>query len=138
MSTAIRKMKRSFKLALGLAAGVGGLAAGAGALAAGATGYAVLRAIRARRHSFRGKTVLITGGSRGLGLALARVFAREGARLAILARDEAELERAAADLRRRGVADVLALPCDVCDEAQLRRAIDETAARFGGIAVLRH
>src|SRR5690606_8998482 len=51
-----------------------------------------------RRYEFRDKTVLITGGSRGLGLVLARQFAREGARLVLLARDEDELARAKDEL----------------------------------------
>jgi short-subunit dehydrogenase len=67
----------------------------------------MLTAVRATlgldSFSFRGKAVLITGGSRGLGLVLARKLARERARIAIVARDEAELERAKTDLRRRGV-----------------------------------
>jgi hypothetical protein len=55
-----------------------------------------------RAYSFRDKTVLITGGSRGLGLVLAREFAQEGAYLALCARDEDELHRAADDLITRG------------------------------------
>jgi NAD(P)-dependent dehydrogenase (short-subunit alcohol dehydrogenase family) len=50
----------------------------------------------------QGRTVLITGGSRGLGLVLAREFAREGAHIAICARDPDELGRAEGDLRERG------------------------------------
>ena len=50
------------------------------------------------RYSFRNKLVVITGGSRGLGLAMAREFARDGAQLALLARDGEELHRAAAEL----------------------------------------
>ncbi|MEJ7710409.1 MAG: SDR family NAD(P)-dependent oxidoreductase [Pyrinomonadaceae bacterium] len=53
---------------------------------------------RWREYDMRGKTVLITGGSRGLGLLLARELAQQGAHLAICARDEAELQRARADL----------------------------------------
>jgi 5,10-methylene-tetrahydrofolate dehydrogenase/methenyl tetrahydrofolate cyclohydrolase len=53
---------------------------------------------RWRNYDLSGKTVLITGASRGLGLVMARELIREGARLAICARDEAELERAHADL----------------------------------------
>src|SRR5262245_21955296 len=72
-------------------------AAGAGAA------LAVRAALRkAREYSFRGKTVLITGGSRGLGLVLARQLVDEGARLALCARDTAELDRARADLVERG------------------------------------
>jgi NAD(P)-dependent dehydrogenase (short-subunit alcohol dehydrogenase family) len=52
------------------------------------------------RYSLRDKIVVISGGSRGLGLALAREFARHGAHIALLARDKEELERAEADLLR--------------------------------------
>jgi 5,10-methylene-tetrahydrofolate dehydrogenase/methenyl tetrahydrofolate cyclohydrolase len=62
---------------------------------------AVILLLRVRaRYSLRNKTVVITGGSRGLGLAMAREFAREGAQLALLARDGEEVQRAAADLLR--------------------------------------
>jgi hypothetical protein len=53
---------------------------------------------RENRRTFARKVVIITGGSRGLGLALARRLAREGADLALIARDEEELQRAKADL----------------------------------------
>src|ERR1700730_15028655 len=54
-----------------------------------------VRAYRSvHRYAFRAKTVLITGGSRGLGLVLARQAAHEGARVAICARDPAQLQRA--------------------------------------------
>src|SRR5262245_41121799 len=49
--------------------------------------------------SLRGKNVLLTGASRGIGLALARALAREGARLALAARNASELEKLAAELR---------------------------------------
>src|ERR671939_516727 len=81
--------------------------------------------VRARRaYDVQGKTVLITGGSRGLGLVLARQLAREGARLAICARDAAELERARADLAARG-ADVLAVPCDLTERAQVEKLVND-------------
>lgn len=57
---------------------------------------------------------LVTGGSRGLGLSMARELAGQGFRLAICARDPAELADAESDLVARG-ADVLAVPCDVAD-----------------------
>src|SRR5919199_1818935 len=104
--------------------------AAAGALLAA---RAVVRARRA--YDVRGKTVLITGGSRGLGLLLARELARQGARLAICARDAAELEGARADLAARG-ADVLAVPCDMTERAQVEKLVNDVRAHFGRIDVL--
>src|SRR4051794_9626823 len=89
-------------------------AAGAGALVAAG---AMRR--RAREFDLRDRTVLITGGSRGLGLVLAREFARQGASLVLCARDAEELERARSDLADRG-ARVLAFPCDVTNEGQVK------------------
>ncbi|MDQ2998791.1 MAG: SDR family NAD(P)-dependent oxidoreductase, partial [Chloroflexota bacterium] len=81
-------------------------------IAAGAGAVLALRSLSNRAtYDFRGKSVLITGGSRGLGLVLAREFAAEGARLTIVARDLVELEQARADLAARG-AEVLAFACD--------------------------
>ncbi len=85
--------------------------------------------------SFRGKVVLITGGSRGLGLVMARRLAREGARLALIARDEEELARAKDDLRRRG-SDALIVKCDVRDRAQVQAAVRTVAAELGHVEVL--
>jgi short-subunit dehydrogenase len=107
-------------------------------LATAATGalLAARAMVRARRaYDVYGKTVLITGGSRGLGLVLARQLAREGARLAICARDAAELERARADLSARG-ADVLAVPCDLTKRAQVEELVNDVRAHFGRIDVL--
>src|SRR5687767_9367859 len=61
-------------------------------------GYALVQ--RARRWDLRGRTVLVTGGSRGLGLCIARELARVGARVAICGRDEATLDRARCELER--------------------------------------
>ncbi len=88
-----------------------------------------------REFDFRGRTVLITGGSRGLGLVLARELAHAGARLSICARDPQELERARADLAGRG-AEVLAFPCDVTDRAQVQEWVRLSEERFGGVDVL--
>ena len=105
--------------------------------AAGAGAYLAARAIYNRfgGYDFGGKTVLITGGSRGLGLVLARGFAAEGANVAICARDPKELERARADLASRG-ARVLAFPCDVTDRAQVREMVDVVTLHFGRVDVL--
>lgn len=102
-------------------------------------GAGLLDAVRAALAidftSFRGKVVLITGGSRGLGLIMARRLAREGARLAILARDEAELARAKEDLHKRG-ADVLTVKCDVRDRGQVQSAVRTVTAELGPVEVL--
>jgi NAD(P)-dependent dehydrogenase (short-subunit alcohol dehydrogenase family) len=82
-----------------------------------------------------GKVVLITGGSRGLGLALAREFAASGCRVAICARDTEELKRARADLESRG-ADALALRCDVTDLGQVDGMVGATLEHYGQIDVL--
>lgn len=105
-------------------------------LAAAGAAYLGWRLYR-RRHpaDLDGQVVLITGGSRGLGLLLAREFARHGCRLAICARDEQELERARLDLESRG-AEVLSVPCDVGDRAQAERLVAITAAHYGAIDVL--
>jgi short-subunit dehydrogenase len=94
------------------------------------------RRLRARAgYSLLGRTVLITGGSRGLGLALAREMAAEGARLAICGRDAESLERARASLERSG-ADVTAVPCDLTDRASVESLIQEVGRRLGPVDVL--
>ncbi len=90
---------------------------------------------KAREFDLQGKVVLITGGSRGLGLVLAREFAKEGARVAICARDREELEEARRDLLRHG-ADVFALPCDVSDRKQIEDTILAVQMHFGSLDVL--
>ncbi len=82
-----------------------------------------------------GKVVLITGGSRGLGLALARRFARNGCSLVLCARDQDELEAARRDLSEL-TSDVMTVPCDVSDRAQVEHLIDTALARYGRIDVL--
>lgn len=86
-------------------------------------------------YSFRGKVVVIAGGSRGLALAMARRLAREGARLVLLARDEGELVRAREDIERRG-GDVLTIRCDVRDRADAEAAIRRVVTQLGGVDVL--
>jgi len=86
-------------------------------------------------EDLRGKTVLITGGSRGLGYALAHEFARHGARVAICARNPQELEWARQELQRVG-AEVVAIPCDVSDNEQVQRMVHEVTQRLGRIDIL--
>ncbi len=109
-----------------------------------AVGYAVSQLRRDPRF-FRGKVVLITGGSRGLGLAIARLLRAEGASLALLARDPDELERARQDLFTIPVPDpdggtdpgeVLAVPCDLTQPAAIPDAIHTVARHFGALDVV--
>jgi short-subunit dehydrogenase len=92
--------------------------------------------VRARRRfNFEGRTVLITGGSRGLGLVMARQLAYEGARLGILSRDTAELERAASELDGLD-AEVITVPADVGDRSEVEDGVREVQAKLGPIDVL--
>ena len=108
-------------------------------LAAAATG-ALARAILPRRPRLRpGQVAIITGGSRGLGLALAHRFGRAGLKLCLAARHGEELERARQDLVESGdaqAADVLLMACDLTDPAQAPNLVDETVRRFGRLDVL--
>ncbi len=90
---------------------------------------------RLRRYDLRDRTVLITGGSRGLGLVLARAMLCEGARVAVCGRDPGALERARAELARSGD-PVLAVPCDVADRAQVEALVRQVEARHGPVDVL--
>ncbi|MEZ4502135.1 MAG: SDR family NAD(P)-dependent oxidoreductase [Dehalococcoidia bacterium] len=83
----------------------------------------------------RGRSVIVTGASRGIGLAIARALAEEGARLTICARDEAGLRAAASDLETIG-AEVEAVAADVTQAADCERLIEAAATRFGGIDAL--
>ena len=105
-------------------------------LAAGGIGaLCLLRRMRQPSYSMQGKTVLVTGGSRGLGLVLARELIAQGARVAICARDQEELDRAFDDLTSRG-GRVLAVPCDVTDRNHVEEMIGVVLDRFGRIDVL--
>jgi len=105
-----------------------------------ATGLGVLWAAynvsrRRQAYDLRGKTVLITGGSRGLEFLLAREFAREGARVALCARDEDTLTRAQDELGAQGVL-VFAIPCDVTNPQQVATLLEAVRARFRRIDIL--
>ncbi|MBW3624789.1 MAG: SDR family oxidoreductase, partial [Armatimonadetes bacterium] len=107
-----------------------GVAAGAGIAAA------LYLATRNRTdYSYRGKVALITGGSRGLGLVMARMLAREGARLVLCARDEEELAQAREELAASGT-EVLAHPCDVGSREQVEALVGAARERFGPVDVL--
>lgn len=94
-----------------------------------------LSRIAGRRTSLQGAVVLITGGSRGLGLALARELASRGATVAICGRDDETLRRAREDLQRRG-ATVLAIQADITDPEDVRSVVRRVRTVLGPIDVL--
>jgi NAD(P)-dependent dehydrogenase (short-subunit alcohol dehydrogenase family) len=105
-------------------------------LAAGAGAWLAWRAYRTYfGYDLRDKVVLITGGSRGLGLVLAREAARQGAHVAICARDAGELARARDDLHGYGT-HVFAIPCDLTDRGQAQDMVATVERHFGRLDVL--
>lgn len=109
------------------------LAGGAAALALGKLALS----LAARRHAMRlsGKVAVVCGASRGLGLSIAHALAAKGCRLAICARSAEDLERARAELVRRG-ATVYAEACDLSDRAEVDRFLGNVEARLGPIDLL--
>lgn len=105
-----------------------------GAAAVAAAGVAVAR-LMAAPLSLAGRTVLVTGGSRGLGLAIAKEAAQHGANIAICARDPGELDAAAELLQGYGV-PVETIVCDVSDPDQVASMVGQVVDRFGSIDVL--
>src|SRR5579875_2337301 len=77
-------------------------------------------------------TAAVVGGARGMGLATARCLAADGARVAVIARSRADLDRAAEDLRRLGSADAFGLVADVRDAGQVDKVFAELGQRWGG------
>ena len=117
-------MTRDQKFLAGLAAGV----------AAAFVGSRLARGSHA--IDFGGRIVLITGGSRGLGLVMARKLASQGARLVLIARDQRELDRATRMLEEEYGAQVLAVRCDVRRQADVRAAVAHILDRLGHVDVL--
>lgn len=109
-------------------------------LAGAVVGAGVLTALavwgKAKRQiNFKDKVVLITGGSRGLGLVLAREFAREGAKIAVCSRNAEELTAAKREIEDYG-AEVYEAVCDVRNQSEVVKLIDDVCMRFGRIDVL--
>jgi short-subunit dehydrogenase len=96
---------------------------------------AAAAAARRDREDISGEVAVVTGASRGLGLLLARELALQGCPLVICARDEAELERAADDLRARG-AQVTTVTGDVSDPAIPQRLVDAAVERYGRLDII--
>ena len=105
-------------------------------LTMGAGLWATWAALRPRRgYNLRDKVVLITGGSRGLGLALAREFAHQGARIVICGRDPDTLKRAHRELTTQH-SQTLAIPCDVTDQQQVSHLVRTVYQRWQRIDVV--
>jgi NAD(P)-dependent dehydrogenase (short-subunit alcohol dehydrogenase family) len=92
---------------------------------------------RKAEADLRGAVALVTGGSRGLGLALSRELVQQGCRVAICARDASELEEARIDLQLQEFgAEVLAIPCDVSDQTQVAAVVETVTQQYGRIDIL--
>lgn len=106
------------------------------ALCAVAVGLGVIAAKKRVRHrSLAGRTALITGGSRGLGLELARKLVGQGCRLILVARSEEELARVKTELSSEG-AEVRTIACDLAKEDELRQMVKEARSFFGRVDIL--
>ncbi|HEV3240118.1 MAG TPA: SDR family oxidoreductase [Casimicrobiaceae bacterium] len=83
-----------------------------------------------------GRTALVTGGSRGLGLQIAETLGEQGARVALVARKAAELDAAKAHLQSRLGIDALSLVCDLSDVAAIPPVVEQAIAVLGPIDIL--
>ncbi|WP_247234479.1 SDR family oxidoreductase [Telluribacter sp. SYSU D00476] len=108
-----------------------------GWVALGATALLTVKAIynQFTRYDLFGKVVLITGGSRGLGLLMARQLAAKGARLAICSRTTEQVERARQELEEKG-AQVLALTVDVTRQEEVQTLVQRVISHYGQLDVL--
>jgi len=106
-----------------------------GAIAAG--GFLLTRALvkKVKKFKVKNKVVLVTGGSRGVGLEMARQLAEEKAKLVICARDEQELQKAAEELSPKAK-DFMAITCDLRDKYQIQKMMAEIEARMGPVEIL--
>jgi NAD(P)-dependent dehydrogenase (short-subunit alcohol dehydrogenase family)/uncharacterized membrane protein YagU involved in acid resistance len=94
-----------------------------------------IRKAQRRSYQFRGRTVVIMGGSRGLGLELARQWIVEGAKVAICARTKADLQRAHQELERQG-GEVFSAKCDIASQEEVESFLQKVADHWGPIDVL--
>jgi 3-oxoacyl-[acyl-carrier protein] reductase len=84
----------------------------------------------------KGKVALVTGGSKGIGKAVARGLLDEGARVAICARNKAELDLTVTELTKSRGGEVFAVSGDLTREADVKQIVEATIARFGRIDIL--
>ena len=86
-------------------------------------------------NSLNGKVAIVTGGSRGIGLAIARALVADGVRVAVTGRSAAHLSTARGSIEAAGPGAVETLQADVRNHADVQRAVDATTARFGGLDI---
>ncbi len=91
---------------------------------------------RSNSKRLDGKVALITGGGRGIGQAIARAYAAEGAKLALAARSDAELQETAQSIASQFGAPVITVTTDVTDRAQVENAVAHTLRRYHAIDIL--
>ena len=84
----------------------------------------------------KGKCALVTGGSRGIGKAIALELAREGVDVAIVARDQDRLAAAATEIAAATGRRIIPFSCDVKDRARVEAMIDDAASQLGGLQIL--
>src|SRR5512142_900675 len=87
-------------------------------------------------ESLRGKVAIVTGGSRGIGLAIARALVADGVQVAVTGRSDAHLSTARPKLESAGPAAVETLRADVRRYDEVERALAATVARFGGLDIV--
>src|SRR5690606_6019599 len=85
-----------------------------------------------------GSTAVVTGGSKGMGLAIATTLAQEGARVAVMARGATALEEAVAILRDNGAPDAVGIGVDMSDADAIVKAFDPVGRRWGSVNSLIH
>jgi len=89
------------------------------------------------RFSLAGKNAIITGSTRGIGRAIAELFAQAGARVVISSRNQDACDSVAAEINaRHGAGRAIALACNISHKAALRRLVDETRATLGDIHIV--
>jgi len=82
-----------------------------------------------------GKVAIVTGAGRGIGRATAKLFAAEGAKVAVLSLTPSNVDAVVADIRTAG-GTAIGVPCDISDAAQIKAAVEKVVEAYGGIDIL--